>query len=77
MFDDTSHQIELTLLLIMGFFACITEDYYVHWIVGAAMALCCLIVDMMFFGENTFIYDPDYNHWKDLSEPKEFQFKTD
>ena len=32
---------------------------------------------MMFFQEGTFIYDPDYNHWKDLCEEKDFQIKTD
>ncbi len=31
----------------------------------------------MFFNENDFIYDPDYNHWKDLNEPKDFHFEAD
>jgi len=28
-------------------------------------------------GENDFIFDPDYNHWKNLQEPKDFQFEAD
>jgi hypothetical protein len=32
---------------------------------------------MMFLDENNFIYDPDYAHWKDISEPKDFQFESD
>lgn len=32
---------------------------------------------MMFMDSSDFIYDPDYNHWKDLNETKDFQFKTD
>lgn len=27
--------------------------------------------------DNNFIFDPDYNHWKDLNEPKDFQFEAD
>jgi hypothetical protein len=27
--------------------------------------------------DNDFIYDPDYSHWKDISEPKDFQFEAD
>ena len=32
---------------------------------------------MLFLDESYFIYDPDYNHWCSLSEPKEFQFEAD
>lgn len=31
----------------------------------------------MFMDDNSFIFDPDYNHWKDLNEPKDFQFEAD
>jgi len=27
--------------------------------------------------EGDFVFDPDYNHWKSLSEPKDFQFEAD
>lgn len=31
----------------------------------------------MFLGEDTFIYDSDYAHWKELNEPKDLQFEAD
>lgn len=31
----------------------------------------------MFGNENSFVYDPDYNHWKDLQEQPEFEFDAD
>ena len=33
--------------------------------------------DLLFMNDNDFIYDPDYSHWKDISEPKDFQFEAD
>ncbi len=27
--------------------------------------------------DDDFIYDPDYSHWKDISETKDFQFESD
>ncbi len=27
--------------------------------------------------DDDFVYDPDYSHWKDISEPKDFQFESD
>jgi len=77
MFDDLSHQIQLTIILISTLFACSTSSYWIHWSTVAGIALTTLIIDMMFFQEGTFIYDPDYNHWEDLCEEKDFQIKID
>ena len=77
MFDDLSHQIQLTIILITGFFAFCTSSYWIHWAAICGITITCLIIDMMFFEEGTFIYDPDYNHCKDLCEEKDFQIKTD
>ena len=77
MFDRFSIQVELTCFCITAFLAFCTEAFWMHWAVVAGIILTMMIVDFSFFEENTFIYDPEYNHWKDLSEPKEFQFKTD
>jgi hypothetical protein len=27
--------------------------------------------------ENNFIYDPDYNHWKEITEERDFQIEAD
>ena len=27
--------------------------------------------------EGDFVYDPDYNHWIEANQPKDFQFETD
>lgn len=27
--------------------------------------------------EGDFVYDPDYNHWIEVNQPKDFQFETD
>ena len=80
MFDDCSHRIELTIGVVTGFFAFVTKDYMVHWIIFSILSFLFLIIDFMFFQEGTFIYDPDYTHWKDLNqiyEMKEFQIHSE
>ena len=77
MFDRTSIQVELACFCITAFLAFCTGTFWMQWAVTAGIVLVLLIVDVSFFADSTFIYDPDYNHWKDLNEPKEFQFKTD
>lgn len=27
--------------------------------------------------EGDFVYDPDYYHWNEINQPKDFQFETD
>ena len=77
MFDDCSHRIELVILFICSFLAFTTEDYKFHWMTVAAIALACLIVDFTFFQPDSFIYDPDYNHWKDITEKEDFDIKQE
>ena len=31
----------------------------------------------MFCDDESFIYDPDLNHWKDLQEEEDFNFESD
>ncbi len=31
----------------------------------------------MFFDDSDFIYDPNFKHWVELSQPKDFQFEAD
>ena len=77
MFDDCSHRIELVILLASFFIAFTTETYKIHWFTVSAIAFVCLIVDFTFFQPDLFIYDPDYNHWKDLTEREEFDIKQE
>ena len=77
MFDDCSHRIELIIFFISGYLAFTTEDYKIHWYTVAALALVCLIVDFTFFQPDLFIYDPDYNHWKDVTEREDFDIKQE
>ena len=77
MFDDCSHRIEIVIMLITFFIAFTTEQYKIHWISVSMISLVCLIVDFMFFQNDTFIYDPEYNHWKDFTEKEEFDIKQE
>ena len=77
MFDDCSHRIELIIAIVTFFIAFTTDEYKYHWISVAIIALTCLIVDFMFFQPDLFIYDPDYQHWKDVTEKEEFDIKQE
>ena len=77
MFDDCSHRIELVVLFVSLFFAFTTPEYKLHWLTVFSIALVCLIVDFSFFQPELFIYDPDYNHWKDITEREEFDIKQE
>jgi hypothetical protein len=77
MFDELSHKIEIVLCVLCAYFATCTEEYRYLWTTCSMMAGVCLVIDLMFFGEGIFVFDPDYNHWKDVTEEKDFDFKTD
>ena len=77
MFDDCSHRIELVILFVTFFISFTTEEYKYHWITASVISLVCLIVDFTFFQPEQFIYDPDYNHWKDVTEREEFDIKQE
>ena len=77
MFDDFSVQVELTVFILSTFFAFITQSFWREWAIVAAITLVTMIVDILFFAKDTFIYDPDYVHWKDLNEPRDFEFKNE
>ena len=77
MFDDLSHRIELVLLIVTFFISFTTEEYKYHWLTGSIFAGVCLVVDLMFFQPDLFIYDPDYHHWKDVTEREQFDIKQE
>ena len=77
MFDDCSHRIELIITLVTFLISFTTEEYKYHWITASIVALVCLIIDLIFFQPELFIYDPDYNHWKDVTEREEFDIKQE
>ena len=78
MFDNFSVQVELTVLILSTFFAFIAQSFWREWATTAGITLFIMIVDVLFFASSdSFIYDPDYLHWKDLNEPKEFEFKNE
>lgn len=77
MFDRTSHRIEIFFILLFILFATLDSNFAIHYWTAAIITGICFITDLMFFNDSDFIYDPDYNHWKELYEPKDFQFKSD
>ena len=77
MFDDCSHRIELVLTLVTFLISFTTEEYKYHWITATVICLICLIIDLIFFQPELFIYDPDYHHWKDVTEREEFDIKQE
>ena len=77
MFDDCSHRIEVVVMLVTFFLFFATTDYAYHWLTAAIISGICLIVDFMFFQPDLFIFDPDYHHWKDITEKEEFDIKQE
>ena len=78
MFDDCSHRIEIVIMVIAFYLAfSADEKYQLHWYTVSGIALVCLIIDFAFFQKDLFIYDPDYNHWKDVTEREEFDIKQE
>ncbi len=77
MFDDCSHRIEIVILLVTFFISFTTDTYKFHWLTASIMAGICLIIDLIFFQPDLFIYDPNYQHWKDLTEKEEFDIKQE
>lgn len=77
MFDDCSHRIEIVIGLFTLLISFVTTEYKYHWLTASVIAFFCLIVDFMFFQPETFIYDPDYKHWKDVTEREDFDIKQE
>ena len=63
--------------IVTFFIAFTTETYKYHWLSASIIAIVCLIVDFTFFQPEMFIYDPDYKHWKDVTEREEFDIKQE
>ena len=78
MFDDCSHRIELIVIVLSFYFAfsCDSSIKY-HWLSVSGIALTIMIIDFIFFQKEAFIYDPEYNHWKDITEREEFDIKQE
>ena len=77
MFDDCSQRIELVIIFFTFFISFTTDEYKYHWLSASIIAILCLIIDFVFFQPDLFIYDPDYNHWKDVTEREEFDIKQE
>jgi len=77
MFDDCSHRIELIIALVTLLISFTTSEYKYHWLTASIISFVCLIIDFIFFQPDLFIYDPDYNHWKDVTEREEFDIKQE
>jgi len=58
--------------ILVLIFACIfistIADEYVMWILFSAVSVILLMVDLMFLGQNHFIYDPDYKNWETMTQ---------
>ena len=77
MFDDCSHRIEIVIALVTFFISFTTYEYKYHWLSAAIISVLCLIIDFTFFQPEMFIYEPDYNHWKDITEREGFDIKQE
>ena len=43
-------------------------DYRTHWYFIAGTTGTMLIIDYMFMDDDAFIYEPDHDNWKNLTE---------
>ncbi len=71
MFYKARHQFQLFLVAFLIFVTCCAPvAYYLMFLTVTFCFLCLYIVDLMFLGENTFTYEPDYNNWKMMNDPE-------
>ncbi|SBT77001.1 conserved Plasmodium protein, unknown function [Plasmodium ovale] len=53
----------ITALLVFCSFATVQSQRYM-WIFASICASMMLLIDLMFFGVDKFIYDPFYSNWE-------------
>jgi len=57
----------LLFFLILFCFAAVSTGFWIHWTVVTAMLVVLFICDLLFLGENTFIFDPILTSWAQRS----------
>lgn len=63
------HKLLITLIIILIIFKYVCQEQHKnYWIFLAFCAATLLGVDLMFLGDDQFIYDPDYKNWKNKVE---------
>ncbi|KAL4507892.1 hypothetical protein ABPG73_012580 [Tetrahymena malaccensis] len=60
----------ITLIIFIWIFFANTQDRQIAngWITGAVIFSAVLIIDLLFTGSNSFLYEPEYSNWKERVE---------
>ncbi|CAD2091313.1 conserved Plasmodium protein, unknown function [Plasmodium vinckei] len=65
MSDKSRRSFLLGIIIILVLFSFATfEPYRYMWVFLSICVSVLLIIDMMFFGPDKFIYDPFYSNWE-------------
>ena len=56
------------LTIIFTVIAIISGPLWVYWFILPLTFFMWMLIDMMFMQTNMFVYEPDYNNWKEYVE---------
>lgn len=78
-------KLQVIIFFILVFITfCSPQSLWRHWAFLSSVSFLLLVcgntftyLDLLFLNEGDFVYDPDYVHWQEVNQPKDFQFETD
>ena len=62
------HKALFWLFLIFSAITILSGPLWVFWFIVPLTFFMWLIIDMMFFSRNMFVYEPNYQFWKEANE---------
>jgi len=62
------HKAQIYLFIVLVFITIASGEYWKQWFVLPFSVFFLYIVDLMFFNEADYMYEPNYYNWKDANE---------
>lgn len=67
----------ITLIAVLIFVAFTTKAYWIQWAFFAFLAATLFLLSELFLNEESFANNPEYKHWKQLSEARLLDFESE
>ena len=65
---ESRHYTYLYLLVILIFITIVSGPLWKAWFIAPFVVFMIMLSDMMFLSRNMFMYEPNYNFWKEANE---------
>ena len=65
---ELRHKVLFWLFIIFTVVTILSGPVWIFWFIVPLSLFMWLIIDLMFFTRNMFVYEPNYQFWKEVNE---------